>query len=247
MSGTPETLPGQLSFSLPTTSDPETLFARVFRRLGLRRPEPHFRIAFRPFAGVRSSIHLRDGKAEVEISDVLSDAPPLVLEALAEILIAQVFRKRPSREARECYLAHIFKPDVRHRIDEARRARGRKHLLPAQGEHYDLEKILENLNRRYFHGELRGVRIGWSLHRSRTVLGHYDAAHRTITLSRRLDSPRVPRFLVEFLAYHEMLHARFPVERRRGRRVVHTREFREAERKFPRYEEARRRLKLACP
>jgi hypothetical protein len=247
LSGTPQTLPRQLSFSLPTTSDPETLFARVFRRLGLRRPEPHFRIAFRPFAGVRSSIHLRDGKAKVEISDVLADAPPLVLEALAEILLAQVFRKRPSREARECYLAHIFKPHVRDRIDEARRARGRKRLLPARGEHCDLEAIFAKLNRRYFRGELRGVRIGWSPHRSRTVLGHYDAAHRTISISRRLDSARAPRFLAEYLVYHEMLHARFPVERNGARRVVHTREFLEAERKFPRYEEARRRLKLSCP
>ncbi len=247
MSLTLESPPRQLALALPPSAVPEALFARVFRRIGLRRPEPRFSVRFRPFAGVRSTIHLRDGRAEVEIADVLEDAPPLVMEALAEILLAQVFRRRPSREARECYLAHIFKPHVRERIDEARRRRGRKRLLPAQGEHYDLQEIFAKLNRRYFRGALGGLRIGWSPHRSRTVLGHYDAAHRTITISRRLDSARVPRFLVEFLAYHEMLHAHFPVERRRARRVVHTREFREAERKFPRYEEARRRLKLACP
>jgi hypothetical protein len=53
--------------------------------------------------------------------------------------------------------------------------------------------------------------------------------------------------LVEYLMFHEMLHIRYPVEREGHRRVVHPRGFREAEKKFPRYEQARRRLLLACP
>jgi len=53
-----------------------------------------------------------------------------VLEALAEILLARIFRRRPSREARECYLAYTFRPAIRSRIDAARRERGRKRLLP---------------------------------------------------------------------------------------------------------------------
>lgn len=247
MSAPVESAPRQLSLIPPPPPEPAALFSRVFRRIGLRRPEPRFEVRFRPFAGVRSTIHLRDGRAEVQIADVLEDAPPLVLEALAEILLAQVFGRRPSREARECYLAYIFKPHVRERIDDTRRRRGRKRLLPARGECHDLQEILARLNHRYFRGTLGDLRIGWSPHRSRTVLGHYDAAHRTITISRRLDSARIPRFLVEFLVYHEMLHAQFPVERRRARRVVHPHEFREAERRFPRYEEARRRLRLTCP
>jgi hypothetical protein len=239
--------PQQLPLPLEPALSLDSVFARVFHRLGLKRPAPDFRVEYRPFASLRSSVRLRDNCALVHISDVLTAAPPLVLEALAEILLAQLFRRRPSREARACYLAYIFSPAVRCRIDEARRRRGRKRILSPRGRHFDLEEIFQKLNRRYFGGKLRLRRLGWSPKRSRTLLGHYDSAHRTITISRALDSPRVPRYLVEYLVFHEMLHIRYPVEREGYRRVVHPRQFREAEKKFPRYEQARRRLRLACP
>lgn len=235
-----------LPMSPPAGTGPEKVFARAFHRLDLRRPTPEFRIEFRPFAGLRSSIRLRENRAEVRISDLLAEAPPLVLEALAEILLAQLFRRKPSHEARECYLAYVFKPVVRRRIDEARRRRGFKRLRPARGIFFDLEEIFRELNRRFFEGKLRRPRLGWSPKRSRTILGHYDSAHHTITISRWLDSSSVPRYLVEYLVFHEMLHAQHAVVRQGHRRVVHPREFRQAEKKFPHYERARRRLKLIC-
>jgi hypothetical protein len=239
-------LPEQLPLPLAPVGGPESVFARVFRRLGLKRPAPEFRVEYRPFANLRSSIHLRDNCAVVHICDLLAGAPPLVLEALAEILLAQLLRCRPSREARACYLAYVFRPAVRRQIDAMRRRRGRKRILSARGRHFDLQEIFEKLNRRYFGGELRLSRLGWSPKRSRTLLGHYDSAHRTITLSRVLDSPPVPRYLVEYLMFHEMLHVRYPVERDGYRRVVHSRAFRQAEKRFPHYERARRRLRELC-
>ena len=152
----------------------------------------------------------------------------------------------PSREARECYLAYTFRPAVRTHIDAARRERGRKRLKPARGQHYDLEEIFHRLNRGFFAGKLPTPRLGWSRQLSRTLLGHYDSGHATIVVSRRLDSPAVPRYLVDYVVYHEMLHMRFPVERRGHRRVVHSREFREAEKQFPKYAQACRQLKHFC-
>lgn len=223
------------------------VFERVFRRLDLRRPPPGFGVEFRPYAGMRSSIRLRDSLARVHISDLLSDAPPLVLEALAEILLCNVYRRRPSREARECYLAYVLSPPIRRKTEATRRKRGRKRLLEARGRHFDLAEILEGLKRRFFRSELPRLRVGWTSRRSRTILGHYDSAHRTISISRWLDSPRVPRYLVEYLVFHEMLHAVYPVERDGHRRVVHSRPFHAAEKKFPKYDQARRKLKLICP
>ena len=111
---------------------------------------------------------------------------------------------------------------------------------------YDLEEIFENLNRRFFRSKLSNVRLGWTPRRSRTILGHYDSAHRTISISRWLDSAGTPRYLVEYLVFHEMLHARFPVVRRGHRRIIHPPEFLAAEREFPKFEEARRKLKHIC-
>jgi len=236
-------LPEQLPLPQAPVGGPENVFARVFRRLGWKRPVPEFRVEYRPFANLRSSIHLRDDCAVVHICDLLAGAPPLVLEALAEILLAQLLRSRPSREARACYMAYVLSPAVRRQIDAMRRHRGGKRILSACGQHFDLREIFEKLNRRYFGGGLRLSRLGWSPKRSRTLLGHYDSAHRTITISRVLDSPQVPRYLVEYLMFHEMLHVRYPVERVGHRRVVHSRAFRKAEKRFPHYERAHRRLR----
>jgi hypothetical protein len=227
----------------PAAPPPEVTFQRVFRRMGLKRPAPEFQVEFRSFAGLRSTIRLRENQAQVRISDVLKEAPPLVLEALAEILLAQVFRRRASREARECYLAYVFKPAVRHRIDEARRERGTKRLLPPRGRCFDLHEIFTTLNQMFFRGELPAARIGWSRQRSRRMLGNYDAAHQTITITRWFDAPKVPRDLVEYVVFHEMLHMKIPTERNGHRRVVHSPEFRKAEKQFPKYETALRQLK----
>jgi len=236
-------LPEQLPLPLAISPDPHDLFRRVLRRLRIAGAPPSLRVEFHPFAGLRSTISLREGRLEVRLPDVLQDAPSLVLEALAEILLSKVYRRRASREARECYLAYVLRPGTRQRIDQARRERGTKQLLPARGRWHDLEEIYQRLNRSFFHGELSVNRLGWSLKNSRTILGHYDAGHGTIVINRALDSPRAPAHLVEYLVFHEMLHMRFPVERDGHRRVVHSREFRMAEREFPQYEEARKSLK----
>ncbi len=233
----------QLALPLSSVTSSEAVFARVFRRLGVRRPVPDFRVEYFPFAGLRSTIRLRGNLVEVRLSDLLAGAPPLVFEALAEILMARVLLRKPSREARECYLAYVFTPGFRRRVDEARRARGSKRMLPARGHHFDLEAIFRRLNRRFFRGELPAPRLGWSPRRSRTILGHYDSGHGAILINRRMDDPSVPTYVIEYLVFHEMLHMKFPVELDGHRRVVHARKFLEAEKKFPHYEQVRQRLK----
>ena len=225
--------------------DLDAVFLRVFRRLRLHRETPGFRATFYPSAGLHSTIKVKGAnQVEARVSDLLSGARPLVVEALAEILLTRLYGCRTSREARECYQAWAHSPAVQRRIDDVRRERGRKLLLPPCGRRFDLKAIFTDLNRRFFAGAIEGVRIGWSQNRSRTSLGHFDSSHRTITITRWLDSPRVPRYVVEYLVFHEMLHARIPVEHRNHRRVVHSAEFVAAERAFPDYARATRWLRL---
>jgi hypothetical protein len=233
----------QLALPLAAPPDLTEVFRRVFSRLRVKSPVANIDARFHPFAGLRSTITLRGGMLKARVSDLLAEASPLVLEALAEILLARMFHRRPSREARECYLAYTFRPEMRRRIDASRRERSSKRLLPARGRHHDLEEIFHTLNQRFFHGQIPPSRLGWSRHNSHRILGHYDSGHGAIIISRKLDSPAIPRYLVEYIVYHEMLHIRFPVERNGHRRVVHSREFREAEKKFPQYESACRQLK----
>jgi predicted metal-dependent hydrolase len=62
-------------------------------------------------------------------------------------------------------------------------------------------------------------------------------------VSRIFDHPRVPRYAVEYLLYHEMLHLRHPVKLRGSRRCVHPKQFQEEERLFPDLESAKKFLK----
>ena len=85
--------------------------------------------------------------------------------------------------------------------------------------------------------------MGWSRGVSRGMLGHFDPAHNAIVISRIFDRPAVPPLALDYVMFHEMLHLRHPVDHSGARRRVHTREFREAEKKFPQLREAKETLK----
>jgi predicted metal-dependent hydrolase len=121
--------------------------------------------------------------------------------------------------------------------------RGRKFISGPKGEHFDLEEIFERMNREYFDGMLGRPQLGWSRGSSRSMLGHFDPSHNAIIISRIFDTPKVPRLALEYVMFHEMLHLRYPVDHNGVRRRVHTREFRAAEKTFPRLCEAKEILK----
>jgi predicted metal-dependent hydrolase len=83
----------------------------------------------------------------------------------------------------------------------------------------------------------------WSQSHARRSLAHYDPAHNAIVVSRAFDHQRVPRYAVEYIVYHEMLHLKHPVKLRGSRRCVHGPEFRAEEKLFPESERAKAFLK----
>jgi hypothetical protein len=70
-----------------------------------------------------------------------------------------------------------------------------------------------------------------------------DAGHTSIIISKVFDQPHVPRYAMEYIVYHEMLHLKHPIRMHGSRRCVHGKEFREDERAFPQLEQARNFLK----
>jgi predicted metal-dependent hydrolase len=85
--------------------------------------------------------------------------------------------------------------------------------------------------------------LTWSRVHARNRLGHYDPAHNAIVISRVFDHPRVPRFVVEYIMFHEMLHLKHPVKLRGSRRCVHSNEFMAEEKVFPELNQAQNFLK----
>jgi len=204
---------------------------------------PEVALEFFPFASINNTIRMRHGKLFVRLSDVLEGAPDNVLQAIAHILLAKMYRKPIEREHATRFRRYISSRGIRDKAALLRQIRGRKRIDSAQGRAYDLEAIFDELNDWFFHGLLARPRMTWSRNHSRNRLGHYDPAHNAIVVSRIFDDFRVPRHAVEYIVYHEMLHLKHPVKLRGSRRCVHSGEFQAEEKLFPRLEEAKAMLK----
>jgi hypothetical protein len=222
---------------------PEEIYARVFRELKPRTPVPELCVEFCRFANADSFIRLESGRLHVRITDLLSGAPAPVMEALAHILLGKLYRKPIARKFNHRYRLYLNRKDVRRQAQLVRRIRGRKFISGPQGEHFNLDEVFERLNARYFDGLMGRPQLGWSRGRSRTMLGHFDPSHNAIIISRILDQKRLPDLALEYVMFHEMLHLQYPVDHAGVRRRVHTREFRDAEKKFPYLKEAKELLK----
>ena len=124
-----------------------------------------------------------------------------------------------------------------------RQIRGRKFLSGPQGAHRNLQEVFERLNRQFFDGLLGMPQLSWSRGMSRSMLGHFDPSHNAIVISRIFDQFLVPRYAVEYIVYHEMLHLKHPVKLRGSRRCVHSAEFQAEEKLFPHVAQANAFLK----
>ena len=235
---------GSAIMMVVSTPELQQVFEVAYRDLRPRAPMPPFDIRFRRFVSLNTTIRLREGKLIVRLSDLLEAAPLSVLEAIAHILIAKLYRKPIAPTHNDRYRRYTSSEAVSRQAEHARQTRGRKQIYSAAGRYYDLEEVFDAVNHRFFHGLLGRPVLTWSAHHARRTLGHYDAAHNTIVVSRVFDGPHVPRYAIEYLMYHEMLHLKHPVVRARGgRRCIHSREFQAEERLFPELEAAKGFLK----
>ena len=204
---------------------------------------PRFDIRFRRFTSLNTTIRLREGVLHVRLSDLLEASPESVHRAIAHILLAKLYRKPVSASASDRYRRYVSSEAVAKGAEHIRQTRGRKRISSPVGRYYHLEEVFESLNLRFFHGLLGRPTLTWSAHAAKRMLGHYDAAHNTIVVSRIFDRPDTPSCAIEYLLYHEMLHLKHPVRVKAGRRCVHSREFQAEERLFPELDQAKEYLK----
>ncbi|SPN73693.1 hypothetical protein C10C_0532 [Chlamydia serpentis] len=122
----------------------------------------------------------------------------------------------------------------------------RRSSLPVDhspGKFYDLQEIYKGLNVRLFRDALR-LEIGWFGRKENRigqsiVLGSFHEHEQLIRIHRSLDREEIPRFFMEYLVYHEMVHSVVPKEYTlSGRLIFHGKKFKEYEKRFPLYERA---------
>jgi len=216
----------------------KNFYEEAFQVLEKSKPLPEIEIRFYPYIGINHTIRVRDGKIFVRIAELCREMPLAGHKALAYILVAKILRKKVPPKAREVYTSFIKTEEIRDQAIENKKTRGRKIVTSAQGEVYDLDEIFDDINEIYFRDAIPKPVLSWSSGKTYRILGHHDSTHQTIIISKSLDDKKVPRFVVEYVVFHEMLHIFHPVEIRNGRRIVHSPQFKRNERTFEYFEQA---------
>jgi hypothetical protein len=219
------------------------LFQRMYTRLNCDGRPPRFRVEFYPYSSLTLTIRRREETVHVRFSDLLHRAPLPVLEAAAALLLSRVYRRKAPGALTAPYLDYARSHRTRTRINRMRNRRIRP-ATHSQGRHFDLQKLFDELNAKYFHGKLTRPHIGWSTRSWRRQFGCYDPGPGHILLNRRMDHPKVPQCAVEYVLYHEMLHVKHPTRRSGCSLISHSPEFRAEEKLFPQFQQARKALDL---
>ncbi len=231
--------------------EPPSLDLEWLCRCTLQARFPYFRekeikACFYPYIGLTHTIRWKSGRWVLRISDHCRRAPRVVLEAITLILGSKVLRRRPSREVLDTYEHFRQEPAIEEAVHARRQKRGRKRIGSSEGRCHSLGEIYRELNARYFNNQVEIRQLGWGPRRSWSRLGHYDPVHNTITVSPVLDSPRVPRSVVSYIVFHEILHTLFESTSARGQKRHHPPEFRRAEKGYPDFAPAKKFLGEFC-
>jgi hypothetical protein len=221
-----------------TAATPEALLRRLSRLTRGRLQAVVLTDNRRTILSVQPVRPRDDSRLTLRIHRSFLGAPDAVLQAVATF----VESRRGSDRAREALIV-LRDHFSRHRGPIRTAARRRLGLQPV-GDSLDLRELRDDLNERYFEGKLKAD-ITWGkggggaaqtcrgrARKSTIQLGSYSYEDKLIRIHRALDEPNVPRYVVEAVVYHELLHAAIPPVMQNGRRHVHTPEFRRRERLF---------------
>ncbi len=174
------------------------------------------------------------GIPRVRVHMMFLDAPERVLEALVAF-VADGDRES-SQTIGDFIEANGNRIKPKRRVTVPLRPRGQVH---------DLLQLKERLDARYFDGSTDDVMITWGRRtapqrraRRSIKLGSYSSAERLIRIHPVLDNRWVPRYFVEYIVFHELLHHVVPAEKRHDRLILHSAGFLEREREFRQYERA---------
>jgi len=208
---------------------------------------------YRMFSSLRAEARAdkEKGVFHAVVSDGFACAPREALLGLALELVEKCFRKKPlpNTLVYSNALKEFLSRKATASLSESLKIKQGRRRKKIAGRHHDLEKILHELLEEYpdtFNG-VKAPEITWSKQGGRRRLAFHDPAFEQIVVNSRLDSPRVPEYVIKYLVFHELLHAKHEPLYERGkslRRTVHTRRFREDEKNFAQYEEAVDWLKL---
>lgn len=226
---------GRTARQLPGTPEPNRLL-KVWRRVLERRLRT--RLCSNVAVEIHDNTHTmltfqrRRGLWRLRLHHMFLAAPDPVIQALADFvrtadpLASGVLDKYIERN--KVFIRRISPAQMRKRL-----------RLEPVGRYHDLSRIFDRLNERYFSERRISAAITYGPAprvkgpRKSIKMGSYSMDSKVIRIHPALDQPVVPRYFVEWIVFHEMLHNVYRSRRGGdGRRCVHPPEFNEHERRF---------------
>lgn len=175
------------------------------------------------------SIKITDNSATLRLQRIFLRADMSVLNEIAYFINDRKKKLPLTRDFIKAYSSDIEQETRKTRINP-------------YGSHFNLVKILDNVNAQYFSNSIQS-QITWGKRRSKkrtckTTLGSYNVRKNLIRINPVLDNHLVPPYVIQYVVYHEMLHCHMGCIEKNNRRFYHTKAFREKEKLFKYYEKA---------
>lgn len=224
---------GRLRWSDATSEQQERARAELQERIAAYLQRSRARVVLTDNVHTMVSIKRGQGVLTFRLHHLFVGAPAVVVRAVA--------RYAETHERESALLLRDY-VDTKESLIR-RREDPRPLTLDVEGRWHNLQELFDQLNELYFDGAIK-ARITWGQRgkrrraRDSIQLGSYTMEDGLIRIHPVLDAKDVPRFFVEWIIYHEMLHEVHDMPMVDGRRVYHTPEFRVAEARFERYAEA---------
>jgi hypothetical protein len=181
---------------------------------------------------IHSMIHIRPSASgyRVRLHRMFLEADPEVLRSLARFVSGRNKKAPP--------LLRDFVASNHNKIRKTP-AKPRRTVLRHNGLHFNLKELFDQVNQEYFANKI-DCQITWGarrlvLRQNSIKLASYSDRSKIIRINPVLDRSYVPKYVVTGIIYHEMLHHFLGVESRNGRKMAHTKRFRQFEERFRHY------------
>lgn len=184
------------------------------------------------YKNIKNTARIKRGILYVRVSDKLKDSPQDVKEALAYVLLSKIKGATVAPRHKRTYNDYIHNILINNSLDNS------KGVHEPEGNYFNLDDIFNLVNDNYFSSEISKPCLRWSKKKAYRIFGRYDRSKNEIIISKLLDNKKTPKYVVEYIMYHEMLHIKLGFTYKRGRRKIHTRLFRKEEERFPFYKES---------
>lgn len=214
------------------------VLAETFRAVNSRVAVGRINASYYPYKELKHTWRSRDGSLTFRVSDYMRGSPSEVIESLAWYLVCRARNIDCPEAMVERYLRHVRSESFWSTQRDTYLGRAKNLTFRPKGNDRDLAIVFDYVNACYFDGAIETPELAWVSESSRTRVGFFHAPLHILAVNRVLDSARVPRYVLEFVVYHELLHSVLDIDDGLVRRVRHTAEFRRREQAFARHEEA---------